>query len=326
MNHPEITTVIPVFDAEETVAVACASALKQTLVAEVLLIEDGSTDNSLALCRELAASNERVRLLQHGGGINRGAGASRNLGWRTANTEWINFLDSDDRFLDGHSERSAAVLAKNPSLDGCYGAVRVEFESPEHQRAAVDAMTVVDGLAVLGMDADVVPEELLEALVIGDRGSVQTGGMTVKKALLEEVGGFDETLEQSQDFELWLRIASAGRLGRVPGNPIAVYWINATSRSAFDDRRAKYWRIRMAEAFLRWAQRTGANQKHIIQAREQFAASWQQHIDLEVSAGRAEVGLQFQRLGKILSIRPSSIRELSFWKDAVWSLGITRPM
>jgi len=322
----EITTVIPVFDAEKTVAAACASALAQPQVKEVLLVEDGSSDNSLRVCQELASTDERVRLLQHDGGSNRGAGASRNLGWRAATTEWISFLDSDDWFLDGHSERTLAVLADDPRLDGCHGPVRIEFESPELRQTAIAEGSVRDGREILAIDSDVTPDELLKALIVGGRGGVQTAGITVRKTLLEEVGGFDESLELSQDFELWLRLASAGRLGRISGAPIAVYWINSTSRSAFNNRRSKFWRVKMAESFLRWGQQTDAKSEDVELARQQFAACWQQHIDFEVEAGKSEGGLQLRRLAKVVALRPCSLVETVFWKDVAWSLGLTRPM
>ena len=95
----EISVIIPVYNAAAYVRQAVESALAQPEVREVLLVEDGSPDNALEVCQQLAAEHQRVILLHHPNGENRGAGASRNLGMRNAHFPIIAFLDADDYYL-----------------------------------------------------------------------------------------------------------------------------------------------------------------------------------------------------------------------------------
>ncbi len=85
MDKFEVSVVIPVYNAVPYVRQAVESALAQSQVREVLMVEDGSPDNALEVCRELAAEYPRVVLLRHPNGENRGAGASRTSAfWRSS--------------------------------------------------------------------------------------------------------------------------------------------------------------------------------------------------------------------------------------------------
>ena len=96
-----VSVVIPVYQAAAFVEQAVESALAQPETGEVLLVEDGSGDGSLAECERLAAGDGRVRLLRHPNGENRGAGASRNLGIEQSTCPLVAFLDADDYYLLG---------------------------------------------------------------------------------------------------------------------------------------------------------------------------------------------------------------------------------
>lgn len=75
----KVSVVIPVYNAAPFVRDAVESALAQPETGEVILVEDGSLDDSLTVCRALAAENDRVKLYRHPNGENCGAGASRFL-------------------------------------------------------------------------------------------------------------------------------------------------------------------------------------------------------------------------------------------------------
>lgn len=75
-----ISVVIPVYNAEKYVSQAVDSALQLEDVYEIILIEDNSPDNALAVCQQLAEKHEKVKLYQHPDKKNHGASPSRNLG------------------------------------------------------------------------------------------------------------------------------------------------------------------------------------------------------------------------------------------------------
>ena len=94
---PRISIVIPVYNCEGTIGRCVASARGQTLEEiEILLINDGSTDESLALCQQLAAEDGRIRVVSQ---ENMGLSGARNTGIREARAELLTFLDGDD-YLD----------------------------------------------------------------------------------------------------------------------------------------------------------------------------------------------------------------------------------
>ena len=75
-----VSVVIPVFNASSYVEESCLSALQQNEAAEVILVEDGSLDDSLLVCQKLVRLGPRVKLYQHEGNVNKGPSESRNLG------------------------------------------------------------------------------------------------------------------------------------------------------------------------------------------------------------------------------------------------------
>lgn len=91
---PLVSVVVPVFNAEEYLREALESLRRQTYRGiEVVLVNDGSTDGSVSICREFCRLDSRFRLLTQ---PNRGVSASRNLGIEKANGDWIVFMDADD--------------------------------------------------------------------------------------------------------------------------------------------------------------------------------------------------------------------------------------
>lgn len=89
------SVIIPVYNVKEYLPKCVESALRQNTSAsfEILLVDDGSTDGSGALCDELACGDTRIRVIHQS---NKGASAARNTGLRAAKGEYILFLDSDD--------------------------------------------------------------------------------------------------------------------------------------------------------------------------------------------------------------------------------------
>ena len=92
----EISVIIPVYNAATFLRKAVESAVNLDEVKEILLVEDASTDNSLALCRTLQTEYPKVKLFQHPDYGNHGAGASRNKKKKKKTQEFIEVLDADD--------------------------------------------------------------------------------------------------------------------------------------------------------------------------------------------------------------------------------------
>ena len=94
MNKPKVSVIIPVYNTELFVEEAIKSVLNQTLTdIEVIVVNDGSTDNSLKVIERLANTDSRIKKITQ---ENQGQSVARNLGLNIAKGEYIYFMDSDD--------------------------------------------------------------------------------------------------------------------------------------------------------------------------------------------------------------------------------------
>ena len=102
---------------------AIASVFAQTESRwELLLVDDGSTKPGAAMADSFARDNpDRVSVLRHPGGVNRGMSASRNLGISAAQGEFVSFLDADDLYLPEKLERQLAEISRHAEVAMVYG-------------------------------------------------------------------------------------------------------------------------------------------------------------------------------------------------------------
>ncbi|GGZ12779.1 hypothetical protein GCM10007049_00590 [Echinicola pacifica] len=203
-----VSVIIPVFNAECFVENAVKSAFNLKSVGEVILVEDGSTDDSFEVCQRLSADYKNVRLLYHANHKNCGAGASRNLGITSSNFPYIAFLDADDQYLPRRFDKLNDLIRDHISFDGIYEAAKYMGS---------------DGKIFSINNDSIPPSKLFHYLLRGTYGHFCTNSITVKKQLLIRAGMFNESLRLHQDSELWLRLAHFGNL--IAGNivePVAL--------------------------------------------------------------------------------------------------------
>ena len=190
-----VSVVIPAYNAEKFVDIAILSALEQSEVTEVLVINDGSTDNTLKKIQSIKTNNERVKLLSHENLINKGRSASRNLGISNAKENYIAFLDADDYYLENRFKIDKNTFLENPEVDGIYNAIGVhfyrEFENSEKEK-----------LKLTTLSKKVKPEDLFETLIKGKDGHFSIDGLTVKRSVFDKIGMFNESLKIGEDTDL----------------------------------------------------------------------------------------------------------------------------
>lgn len=99
-----VSIIVPVYNAEKYLDACVQSVLQQDLTEwELLLVNDGSTDGSLAICKRYAAEDARIRVLD---GPNGGVSAARNRGLEQAKGEYVSFVDADDLLLENDTLRT----------------------------------------------------------------------------------------------------------------------------------------------------------------------------------------------------------------------------
>jgi glycosyltransferase involved in cell wall biosynthesis len=181
---PEVSVVIPAFNAAPFLAEALSSVLAQTVADhEIIVVDDGSTDDTPALLRRFI---DRIRVLRQ---ENKGVANARNRGISASLAPWVAFLDADDVWLPGKLEKQLDALRRNPDRVAC-----------------ATAFTVVDS-ALLPVEVHSCAHEPdVQALLL--RGNLIGTPSTVvcRRSVLQEMGGFDNALSQCADWDLWLRI------------------------------------------------------------------------------------------------------------------------
>jgi glycosyltransferase involved in cell wall biosynthesis len=251
----KISVIIPVYNAAVYVREAVESALAQPETAEVILVEDGSLDDSLNICDQLAQESDKVRLLRHPNGKNRGAGASRNLGICNAKCEIIAFLDADDAYLPGRFSVAARILADQPDIDGVYEVLKMYYENEEAHLEWQQRSPEVYERGLLGPRQALLPEELLAALFEGQGMFFSGNGLTIRKSALFRAGLYPVG-RRSEDALMCYRLAAKARL--VAGNlesPVALYRAHGGNRGSLlrVSNDLLFMRYRnMAEALWEW--------------------------------------------------------------------------
>lgn len=204
-----LSVIIPTYNRASLVRAAVDSALRQSVPPhEVLVCDDGSTDDTLALLRTVFANVPKVKVLPlpHTGL----PAAARNAGIAAASGDWLAFLDSDDVWLPEKTARQWAAIQAQPALGlVSANAFVVRCGVGPHLRTTL-IRHVPTGEVTLA--------KLLEENV------VVASSALVKRTLLVEAGAFSEQqeLRSVEDYELWLRIATLAPVHYL-SDPLIIY-------------------------------------------------------------------------------------------------------
>jgi hypothetical protein len=189
---PTVSVVIPAYNTATLIATCLDSVFTQTFCDfEVIVINDGSPDTEL-LEKNLAPYSTRIRYLKQ---PNRGPSAARNLGIRESRGQYVAFLDSDDFWFPQHLSTQMKVLQSDPQLGLVYS----------------DSLLTRNG-EIVGRTFDR-EEQMLPVTfesLLTERCTVGTSTTVALRQALIDAGLFDETMNRSEDFDLWLRMAFRG--------------------------------------------------------------------------------------------------------------------
>jgi glycosyltransferase involved in cell wall biosynthesis len=193
-NNPLVSAIIIFLNEEKFLAEAIGSVFAQTYSNwELLLVDDGSSDGSTDVARRYVEQYpEKVRYLKHEGHQNRGTGASRNLGVRQAEGDYIAFLDADDVWLPRKLERQVAIMASQPEAAMIYGAIQLWYgwtgRSEDIQRDSLQAIAVEPNTLVR-------PPNLLVLFLARKAITPAPSDALLRRQIVDDVGGFDESFQ-----------------------------------------------------------------------------------------------------------------------------------
>lgn len=194
-GSPLVSVIVPAYNVTGFIQEALDSAFAQTFRDfEVIVVNDGSPDTP-ELERALVPYMERIVYVKQ---ENRGLSGARNAALKRARGRFIALLDADDAWLPNYLESQTAAMLADPTLDVRYPDAEMFGDAPEAGRRFMEHSPSTG-------------EVTFESL-IRQECNVMICSMARRDTVLR-VGGFDESLRSSEDFDLWLRIVKAG--GRI---------------------------------------------------------------------------------------------------------------
>ena len=264
-----VSVIIPVYNRHEFLADAIRSVVAtQYSPLEIIVVDDGSTDQSAELARRFALElGDWIKVISHEGRRNCGPSASRNLGVAHASYAYIAFLDSDDTYLPSRFDRCITILDDDASVDAVVEASKTEFlYGGESRRGTVNERLVP------ARDGDVLQDRLSGKL------GWAISAITMRKDIFERVGGFGTTTPVGEDAVLWDKLALVGKIEIGQDRPVSVYRLHGGNISNTDIR-VSDTTFRVMREVYRWGIKARINRDqlavyaHVMNAKCYFIVS-----------------------------------------------------
>lgn len=218
-----VSVIIPAYNSAATIRGTLESVARQTLQpAEIVVVDDGSVDDTHIVagkCEDLFAPKTLIVVRQE----NAGAGAARNRAIAEATQEYLAFIDADDEWLPEKLARSMDVMTS-----GDYTLIAHDF----YQITNTGDVQVE---CARRFNAATNP-----FIALYQKGFIPSITVVIRRADALAVGGFDDSLRNAQDFELWLALLSRpGSTFTIFDEPLARYSNNPVGIMTFTDRRLR---------------------------------------------------------------------------------------
>jgi glycosyltransferase involved in cell wall biosynthesis len=215
---PVVSIILPTYDRIAFLREAVESVLAQTVAEwELIIADDGSTDDTVSWLASLG--DRRIVVLQHEHTAHKSA--LRNSALARATADWIAFLDSDDRWHPAKLDRQLAFHAAHPGVRWSYTGRRlIDADGRELSATLFGPWRAHSGW-------------ILDH-VIALEANIALPSVMVERALLQQVGGFNEAFHSAEDFELWVRLAECCECGLVDEPLLDVRKHKATSYQRAD--------------------------------------------------------------------------------------------
>ena len=207
-----VSVLLPLYNGEAYIREAVESVLAQTRRDfELLILDDGSRDGSLAIVQEIARRDPRVRVISR---ENRGLTETLNELLAAARGELVARMDADDVCLPDRFERQLAFLDAHPEVV-CVGGDPVMIDDR--------------GRLLTVLELPVEDAEIQAKALVGHAPLFHPAAM-IRRAALERIGGYRHEFWPAEDLDLWLRLGEIGALANLRG-PVLRYRLHGASVS-----------------------------------------------------------------------------------------------
>lgn len=191
---PLVSVIMPAYNSGQLIRKSIRSVIEQTYPKwELIVINDGSTDDTAEIVSSICALDPRVKLItQKNGGI----GRSRNVGFSHASGEWLAYLDHDDLWAKDKLEKQMSVAIQNPSYDVLFCGGWFFYND--------DLTNLVDYKTIYG---EFSPDKMFLRQL--EENYIPTLAVLVKRSILERIGPWDEdkAVQGCDDYDYWFRMA-----------------------------------------------------------------------------------------------------------------------
>ncbi len=203
VKSPMVSVIIPSYNSGNYISATLESVLKQSYQEfEIIIVDDGSTDNTLEVVKKIAITENRIKVftIQHSGRPS----VPRNYGVKNASGNFIAFLDSDDLWTKHKLKYQVTYLLNHPGeafvYSMCFTFGDVNFFSENYELLPLPFHAAKDNKDLIN---------------IGN--TIPLSSVLVRKKVLDDVGGFDEDPELNlEDFDLWLRLSKKNSFHFIP--------------------------------------------------------------------------------------------------------------
>ncbi|WP_165569484.1 glycosyltransferase family 2 protein [Corallincola luteus] len=191
-----VSVIIPAYNRDNYIAYTIDSVLNQTLTnLELIVVDDGSTDQTRKIIESY--TDDRVTVLEHPGGVNRGQAAAINVGLKHASGEFLAILDSDDYWAPEKLETLVGHLQSHPDIGLVYS--NGFAVDPENQ-------------PIYPIYRDGHEEHNDPARVLIDCYFLLPNNAVLRREIMTQVGEFDESLRAAQDHDMAIRVAEVTKM------------------------------------------------------------------------------------------------------------------
>lgn len=297
---PLVSVVVPAYNVADTIVETIRSIQNQTFRDfELIVINDGSTDNTLEVLDTIDEPRMKVFSYENGG-----LPEARNRGIDRAQGELITFIDADDLWTPDKLELQVAALQNHPEAGLAYS--WTSFMDSEGKNFSPDYPVEFEG--------EIYPQLLV--------GNFITSGSNVmlRKAAIESVGNFDPNLKSIEDWEYWLRVAAKWPFALVKKYQI-LYRQSATSMASKVDVMEKFSLLVIDRAF-------NNAPEHLQHLKPESLANTYQYLArlcINHTPDRDKIKLARKKLERAIRLNPKILfqrkvqRVLSKWMLLRWT-------
>jgi len=219
MNKQKVSVIVPAYNCGKYIKEAIECVLEQTYEnKEILVVDDGSTDNTQQIVRQYVERSEVKYFYQK----NKGPAASRNTGIRNATGEYVSFLDADDLWDRAKLQKSIEFIENNGFDWICTGMIKVKQNGEKLIKRIPETSWVIDPHT-----KEI--KQLKRGIFYFSSVPVHTPTITARMECFRQAGLFDESFLVGEDTDLWLRFEEAGLRGGYLDENLTIYRYNEKS-------------------------------------------------------------------------------------------------